>query len=94
MARATWNGVVLAESEDGIVVEGNYYFPRESVNMEFFRPSQSHTTCHWKGLASYYDIVMDGQTNKDAAWYYPNPSEAAKLIRDHVAFWRGVKVER
>lgn len=94
MARATWNGVVLAESEDGIVVEGNYYFPRESVNMEFFRPSQTHTTCHWKGLASYYDIAVAGQTNKDAAWYYPDPSEAAKLIMDHIAFWRGVKVER
>lgn len=94
MARATWNGVVLAESVDGIVIEGNYYFPCGSVNMEFFQPSQSHTTCHWKGLASYYDIVVGGQANKDAAWYYPNPSEAAKSITDHVAFWRGVKVER
>ena len=94
MPRATWNGVVLAESDQGVVVEGNYYFPRESVNMEFFRSSQTHTTCHWKGLASYYDLVVDGQTNKDAAWYYPTPSEAAKSIRDYIAFWRGVKVER
>jgi uncharacterized protein (DUF427 family) len=83
MARAMWNGVVLAESEAGVVVEGNYYF----------RPSETHTTCHWKGLASYYDVVVDGKVNKDAAWYYPDPSEAARLIRDYVAFWRGVNVE-
>ena len=94
MPRATWNGVVLAESDQGVVIEGNYYFPPESVNMEFFRSSQTHTTCHWKGLASYYNLVVDGQTNKDAAWYYPAPSEAAKSIRDYIAFWRGVKVER
>ena len=94
MARAIWNGAVLAESQDGIVIEGNYYFPPESVNMEFFRSSQTHTTCHWKGLASYYNLVVDGQTNKDAAWYYPTPSEAAKSIRDYIAFWRGVQVER
>ncbi|MGH2621653.1 MAG: DUF427 domain-containing protein [Anaerolineales bacterium] len=94
MPRATWNGVVLAESNDGIVIEGNYYFPPESVNMQFFQPSETHTTCHWKGLASYYDLVVDGQTNKDSAWYYPDPSEAARSIRGHVAFWRGVKVER
>ncbi|HEX9675663.1 MAG TPA: DUF427 domain-containing protein [Anaerolineales bacterium] len=94
MARAIWNGVVLAESEQGVVVEGNYYFPRESVRWDFFQPSQSHTTCHWKGIASYYNVVVDGQTNKDAAWYYPEPSQAAKSITDHVAFWRGVKVER
>ena len=94
MARAIWNGVVLAESEAGVVVEGNYYFPPESVRSEFFRPSETHTTCHWKGLASYHDIVVDGKINKDAAWYYPDPSEAARSIRDHVAFWRGVKVER
>jgi len=94
MARAIWNSVVLAESDAGVVVEGNYYFPLESVRSEYFRPSESHTTCHWKGLASYYDIVVEGKINKDAAWYYPYPSEAAKPIRDHVAFWRGVKVER
>ena len=94
MPRATWNGVVLAESDQGVVVEGNYYFPPESVNMEFFRSSQTHTTCHWKGLASYYDLVVDGQTSKDGAWYYADPSEAAKSIRDYIAFWRGVKVER
>ena len=94
MARAIWNGVVLAESEQGVVVEGNYYFPRSAVRWEFFTPSQSHTTCHWKGIASYYDVVVDGQTNQDAAWYYPEPSEAAKSIKDHVAFWREVKVER
>ena len=94
MPRATWNGVVLAESDQGVVVEGNYYFPPESVMLEFFRPSKTHTTCHWKGLASYSDLVVDGQTNKDAAWYYPAHSEAAKSIRDYIAFWRGVKVER
>ena len=94
MARAIWDGVVLAESEQGVVVEGNYYFPHASVRWDFFQPSQTHTTCAWKGLASYYDVVVDGQVNKDAAWYYAEPSEAAKSIKDHVAFWRGVKVER
>lgn len=94
MAKATWNGAVIAKSDDGVVVEGNYYFPTDAVRWEFLQPSDSHTVCYWKGVAGYYDLVVDGQTNKDAAWYYPEPSEAAGMIKDHVAFWRGVKVER
>jgi len=93
MARATWNGVVLAESNRCEVVEGNQYFPSESVNRSYLRDSTTHTTCPWKGIASYYDVVVNGQTNKDAAWYYPSPKDAAKQIKDHVAFWRGVTVE-
>ena len=91
--RATWKGAVLAESNDTVVVEGNHYFPAESVNREYFRESATHTTCPWKGLASYYDVVVGGEVNKDAAWYYPEPKDAAKEIKDRVAFWRGVKVE-
>ena len=91
--RAIWNGALLAESNDGVVVEGNYYFPASAVNREYLRPSDSHTTCYWKGIASYYDVVVDGSVNHDAAWYYPTPSEAAKHIRDHIAFWQGVQVE-
>lgn len=91
--RATWNGAVLAESADTVVVEGNHYFPPADVRQERLRPSESHTTCHWKGLASYYDVIVDGKLNRDAAWYYPDPSSAAKRIKDHIAFWRGVKVE-
>lgn len=86
--RATWNETVLAESADTVVVEGNLYFPSATVRQEHLRPSQSHTTCHWKGVASYYDVVVDGKTNRDAAWYYPDPSPAAKRIKDYVAFWR------
>ncbi|HEU4319255.1 MAG TPA: DUF427 domain-containing protein [Acidimicrobiia bacterium] len=92
MARATWNGVVLAESDETLVVEGNHYFPRASINEEYFADSDTHTRCHWKGTASYLDVVVDGQTNADAAWYYPTPSDAAAEIKDRVAFWRGVKV--
>lgn len=94
MAKATWNGVVLAESDEGTVVEGNYYFPPHAIKRELFQPSETHTTCPWKGEASYYTIAVDGQVNKDAAWYYPAPKDAAKQIKDHVAFWRGVKVEQ
>lgn len=93
MVRATWNGVVLAESSDTVIVEGNHYFPAESVNMAYFREASLHTTCPWKGLASYYDVVVDGNVNKEAAWYYPAPKDAAKHITNRVAFWRGVKVE-
>jgi uncharacterized protein (DUF427 family) len=93
MAKATWNGTVLAESEQTHVVEGNHYFPPDSIRREFFKPSPTHTTCHWKGEASYYTIEVNGQTNADAAWYYPHPSEKAANIKDYVAFWRGVKVE-
>ena len=94
MAKAVWNGAVLAESDDTIVVEGNHYFPPEAINREYFHGSQSHTTCYWKGVASYYDIEVEGDTNRGAAWYYPELSEAASLIKDYIAFWRGVKVEK
>ena len=91
--KATWNNEVLAESNDTVVVEGNHYFPPESVKQQRFQKSSTHTTCPWKGEASYYDVVVDGNVNKDAAWYYPNPKPAAAEIKDRVAFWRGVKVE-
>lgn len=91
--RATWKGEVLAESEDTVVVEGNHYFPAESLRREHFRESGTHTHCPWKGEASYYDVLAGGEVNGDAAWYYPEPSDAAKQIKGRVAFWRGVKVE-
>ena len=91
--RATWNGAVIADSADTIVVEGNHYFPIADVKQELLRPTETHTTCHWKGLASYYDVVVGDQVNHDAAWYYAAPSVAAAKIKDHVAFWRGVRVE-
>lgn len=91
--RAEWNGVVLADSEDTVVVEGNHYFPPSSLNKEYLRESATRTHCPWKGEASYYDIVAGDDTNPDAAWYYPDPSEAAEEIRDRVAFWKGVRVE-
>jgi len=93
MARALWNGAVIAESDACEQVEGNQYFPPESIRREYLRESQTHTTCPWKGVASYYDVVVNGQVNKDAAWYYPAPKDAAKNIAHHVAFWHGVKVE-
>jgi len=93
MARATWNGVVIAESDETIVVEGNHYFPRDSIVSEHFTESSKHSRCPWKGKASYFDVVVDGQTNSGAAWYYPAPKAAATDIKDHVAFWRGVSVE-
>jgi uncharacterized protein (DUF427 family) len=91
--KATWNGAVLAESDKTIVIEGNHYFPPDTINREYFQDSSTHTTCPWKGEASYYDVLVDGQVNKDAAWYYPEPKPAANEIKDRVAFWRGVKVE-
>ena len=93
MTRATWNGTVIAESDRCEVVEGNRYFPPDAVRREYLRESATHTTCPWKGIASYYDVVVDGQTNRDAAWYYPETSEAARNIHGYVAFWRGVTVE-
>ncbi|MFQ5555566.1 MAG: DUF427 domain-containing protein [Acidimicrobiia bacterium] len=93
MAKATWNGVVLAESDDTIVVEGNHYFPRDSIKGEYFDESPSHTVCPWKGVANYYDVIVDGNVNRGAAWYYPTPSAAAGDIKDRVAFWRGVTVQ-
>jgi len=93
VARALWNDAVLAESDQTLVVEGNHYFPPDSINREYFRESQKHTHYYWKGEASYYDVVVDDAVNPAAAWYYPDPSHAASRIRDHVAFWGGVRVE-
>lgn len=92
MAKAIWNGAVLAESDETIIVEGNHYFPSETVNPDYLRSSDHQTTCFWKGVASYYDIEVNGQVNKNAAWYYPTPSGAAQSIRDRIAFWKGVQV--
>ncbi|MCL4867343.1 MAG: DUF427 domain-containing protein [Anaerolineae bacterium] len=93
MIRAVWNGAVLAQSEKTVVVEGNHYFPREAIHWEYFTPSQTHTNCPWKGIASYYTVQVNGQSNRDAAWYYPDPKPAAAPIKDRIAFWRGVRVE-
>jgi uncharacterized protein (DUF427 family) len=92
MKRAEWNGVVLAESEDIVVVEGNAYFPAASIKREHFVPSATHTECAWKGTASYYSVVAGGKQNADAAWFYPTPKDAAKQITGRVAFWKGVVV--
>ena len=91
--RAIWRNTVLAESADTIVVEGNHYFPAESLRREFFRESATHTTCSWKGEASYFDVVVGSDLNKDAAWFYPTTKQAAKNIEGRVAFWKGVTVE-
>ena len=93
MPRAIWNGAVLAESDHCPVVEGNHYFPPGTVRREYLRESATHTVCGWKGTASYYDVVVGSETNRDAAWYYPAPADAARTIAGHVAFWRGVTVE-
>jgi uncharacterized protein (DUF427 family) len=94
MARAIWNNKVLAESENYQLIEGNVYFPPESVNREYLRDSDHSTVCPWKGTASYCDVVVDGDTNQNAAWYYPEPSDKARVIKDHVAFWKGVVVDQ
>ncbi len=91
--KAIWNGTVIAESDSTEVVEGNHYFPPDSMNVEFLQPSEGTSTCPWKGVASYYNIVVNGETNEGAAWYYPNPKSAAAQIKDHVAFWKGVEVQ-
>jgi uncharacterized protein (DUF427 family) len=93
MVKAVWRGVVLAESDKTIRVEGNHYFPPGSVNWAYFKQSESHTVCFWKGIASYYDVEVEGRVNKDAAWYYPDTKPLAKHIQGYVAFWHGVKVE-
>ncbi|MGB9182250.1 MAG: DUF427 domain-containing protein [Pyrinomonadaceae bacterium] len=90
--KAIWHNTVLAESDETVVVEGNHYFPESAIKREYFRESSKHTTCPWKGLASYYDVVVDGEVNADAAWCYAEPKPAAQEIKDHVAFWRGVQV--
>lgn len=94
MPKAVWNEQVVAESDKTIVVEGNHYFPPDSINLEFLRDSEEHTRCPWKGTASYYDVVVDGEVSRGGAWFYPDPSRAAKKIKNHVAFWRGVRVEQ
>jgi uncharacterized protein (DUF427 family) len=93
VAKATWNGAVIAESEDIVTVEGNAYFPRSAVKDEYLRPSAHTSHCPWKGDASYFSLEVDGSTNADAVWYYPTPKDAAKEITDRVAFWKGVVVE-
>ena len=90
--KAIWNGYTIAESDNTVVIENNHYFPKESVKAEYLTDSQTHTTCPWKGLASYYSLSVDGKTNTDAAWYYPNPKPDASQIKDYVAFWKGVSV--
>ncbi|MBK8172868.1 MAG: DUF427 domain-containing protein [Sandaracinaceae bacterium] len=94
MARATWNGVVIAESDDVEIVEGNVYFPASAVKREHIQPSEHHTVCSWKGDCSYYDVVVGADVNRDAAWVYRDPKPAAANIRGRIAFWRGVQVER
>lgn len=90
--KAIWNGVVLAESDDTVVVENNHYFPGSSLKIEYFMPSETTSHCPWKGDAAYYSVIVNGEINKDAAWYYPEPKEAASQIQNRVAFWRGVVV--
>ena len=90
--KAIWNNTILADSEETVVVEGNHYFPVSALKKSYFRESSTHTTCPWKGRASYYDVIVGSDVNKDAAWYYPEPSDAARQIKDRVAFWKGVQV--
>lgn len=90
--RAMWNGSVLAESDETVVVEGNHYFPPESLSREYFKESDHRSTCPWKGVASYYHLEVGGERNENAAWFYPEPKEAAREIAGRVAFWKGVKV--
>jgi uncharacterized protein (DUF427 family) len=94
MAKATWEGTIVAESNQCVEVEGNQYFPPDSIKQEYFKPSAAHTVCPWKGTASYYDLEVNGKQNQGAAWYYPEPKAAANQIKGYVAFWKGVKVEK
>lgn len=91
--KAIWNGEVIAESNDTIIIEGNHYFPPTSIKEDFFKETATHTTCPWKGVASYYNIEVNGELNKDGAWYYPEVSSLAKGIKGYVAFWNGVEIE-
>ena len=93
MVKAVWKGKIIAESDETEIVEGNHYFPPDSVNREYFKDSNTTSTCPWKGEASYYDVEVDGETNKDAAWYYPEPKDAASNIKGYIAFWNGVEIE-
>ena len=90
--KAIWNGKIIAESKDTVVIEGNHYFPHDSINSEYFKGTDTHTVCPWKGTASYYTVVVDGKENIDSAWYYPEVSELAKGIKNRVAFWKGIQV--
>jgi uncharacterized protein (DUF427 family) len=90
--KAIWNDRIIAESDNTIVIEGNHYFPEDSIQKDFYKPSSTHTTCNWKGEASYFTLEVNGKQNPDAAWYYPDPKEAAKPIKNRVAFWKGVQV--
>jgi uncharacterized protein (DUF427 family) len=90
--KATWENTVVAQSNETIVVEGNHYFPPDSINPEYFAPSDTHTTCPWKGVATYYHVKVGEKVNSDAAWFYPQPKDAAKSIKNYIAFWRGVKI--
>ncbi len=92
--KVMWKNLILAESNDTVVVEGNHYFPPDSIKKQYFKKSETHTTCPWKGLASYYHIDVDGEINKDSAWYYPDPKDAAKNIKNYIAFWKGVEVKK
>ena len=92
--KASWNNAIIADSDETVVVEGNHYFPPDSVSKEYLQPSNTQTHCPWKGDASYYNLVVNGETNKDAAWYYPEPKEAAAEIKDRIAFWRGVTISK
>ena len=94
MAKAMWEGAVLAESSKTVEVEGNQYFPPDAIKREYFKPSSHQSRCPWKGLASYYSVEVNGKENPDAAWFYPDPKPAASQIKDHVAFWKGVKIEK
>jgi uncharacterized protein (DUF427 family) len=94
MAKAIWEGVVLAESNQCVEVEGNQYFPPDAIQNQYFKPSAAHSVCPWKGTASYYDLEVNGKRNPGAAWFYPEPKSAAHQIKGYVAFWKGVKVEK
>ncbi len=94
MVKAIWKDVVVAQSNDCEIIEINYYFPPDSVNHEYLKKSDTHSICFWKGRASYYNIEIDGEVNKDAAWYYPSPKDAAKNIKNYIAFWKGVEVQK
>ncbi|CAN5595510.1 DUF427 domain-containing protein [soil metagenome] len=91
--KAIWQGTTIAESDDTVIVDGNHYFPADSIHREYFSLTDTHTTCGWKGEASYYDVKVNGDVNKDAAWYYPDPKSAAANIKNYVAFWKGVVVQ-
>ena len=94
MVKASWNGTVLAESDETIIVEGNHYFPPSSVHEEYLVENDNHTVCSWKGVSSYYDVQVEGKINRNAAWYYPAPQPAAEKITGYVAFWHGVRVHQ